>query len=68
MLVLTMRVGDVTHIGNEIKVRVLSMSNGQVRVGFDAPKNVNILRGKVKDKLEAEGVPVVMEKSHGTKA
>ena len=68
MLVLTMRVGDVTHIGNEIKVRVLSMSNGQVRVGFDAPKNVNILRGKVKDKLEAEGVPVVMEKGHGTKA
>ena len=67
MLVLTMRVGDVTHIGNEIKVRVLSMSNGQVRVGFDAPKNVNILRGKVKDKLEAEGVPVVMEKGHGTK-
>ena len=53
MLVLTRKVGQVVHIEGGIKVTILKMKNGQVRIGFDAPKGVSIMRGEAL-KLEAE--------------
>lgn len=61
MLVLTQKIGDVTHIGDDISVRVLSVemsSNGtptHVKLGFEAPKRVPIVRGKLDEKLREQG-------------
>lgn len=44
MLVLTRRVGEAVKLGEEITVRVLGISGGQIRMGFDAPKETNIVR------------------------
>ena len=44
MLVLTRRVGEAVKLGEEITIRVLGISNGQIRLGFDAPKETNIVR------------------------
>ena len=44
MLVLTRRSGEAVHIGNGIVVRVLGVKGGQVRIGFDVPKDINVVR------------------------
>ena len=54
MLILTRRVGEAVHIGNNITVRVLGMKGGQVRIGFDVPKEVNIIRTELLNKPKKE--------------
>jgi len=44
MLVLTRRLGETLLIGDDIKLTVVGVKNGQVRLGIDAPKEVNIQR------------------------
>jgi carbon storage regulator len=44
MLVLTRRVGEALIIGENISLRVLSVSGGAVRVGISAPRDVHVLR------------------------
>ncbi|MDX1796357.1 MAG: carbon storage regulator CsrA [Hydrogenovibrio sp.] len=44
MLVLTRRVGETLIIGDNIKLTIVGVKSGQVRVGIDAPKDVQIQR------------------------
>jgi len=44
MLILTRRTEEVVIINGNIKITVLGMSRGQVRLGFEAPANVEIMR------------------------
>nr|Q31F93.1 RecName: Full=Translational regulator CsrA; AltName: Full=Carbon storage regulator [Hydrogenovibrio crunogenus XCL-2] len=44
MLVLTRRVGETLMIGDDIKLTVVGIKSGQVRLGIDAPKDVQIQR------------------------
>lgn len=63
MLVLTRKVGEAILIGSSVTVRVLEIkSNGDVKLGIDAPKHVNVLRDDLKTRLENDGVEVKMEK------
>lgn len=43
------KVGDVT-----VRVIVSSIEHGKVRIGFDAPKEVNILREEVANRFKRE--------------
>ena len=56
MLILTRRVGEAVHIGNNITVRVLGMKGGQVRIGFDVPKEVNVIRTELLNKPKKEPI------------
>ena len=47
MLVLTRCEGDSVFIGKDIVVTVLSITNNQVRIGIEAPKEINIVREEV---------------------
>lgn len=44
MLILTRHLGQVIHIGDAITVTVLGIRSGQVRLGIEAPPDVQILR------------------------
>lgn len=52
MLVMTHRQGDKVYIGNdgEIVVEVLEVHGGKVKLGFHAPKDIPIVRDKVKER------------------
>lgn len=57
MLVLTRYPNESIDIGDNIKIRIVSVEGERVRIGIDAPKDVNIIRDnakvrhpKVKDK------------------
>jgi carbon storage regulator len=44
MLVLSRKVGEEIVIGSNIRVRVLAVQGNQIRLGFVAPREVNIQR------------------------
>ncbi len=44
MLILTRKKGEAIAIGDHIKVQVLNVKGGQVRIGIDAPRDVHINR------------------------
>ena len=52
MLVLTRKPGQRLMIGDDVVVTVLSVRNGQVRIGIEAPRSVSIRRE------ELEAIPV----------
>lgn len=52
MLVLTRRLGQVLRIGRGIKVTVLEVSQGRVRIGIDAPRDIDIHREEAKVKVK----------------
>ena len=55
MLNLTGRVGDQFFIGDDIVVTICKNKNGNVELGFDAPKEIGIHRTKVRDRIKNEG-------------
>ena len=50
MLVLTRKLGESIHIGDNIHVTVLAVHGQQVRLGFSAPENVRIIREELTEK------------------
>ena len=44
MLVLTREPGQAVQVGENIQLYVLSVKGSQVRLGFEAPKHINIVR------------------------
>jgi len=54
MLVLTRRGGEGIMIGDEIEVKVLAVSGEKVRVGINAPREINVYRTEVFERIEAE--------------
>ncbi|MGN7611761.1 carbon storage regulator CsrA [Magnetococcales bacterium HHB-1] len=54
MLILTRRVGESLHIGDEIKITLLGIKGNQVRIGIDAPRHVEVHREEIYDKIKRE--------------
>ncbi|OAI48449.1 hypothetical protein AYO44_06960 [Planctomycetaceae bacterium SCGC AG-212-F19] len=49
MLVLTRKLGESIVIADDIKVTVLEVVGNHIRLGFEAPKNVRILRAELEE-------------------
>lgn len=47
MLVLSRRVGEAVCVGPGVTIRVIETKAGSVRLAFDAPPEVRILRGEL---------------------
>ena len=54
MLVLTRRRGEGVTIGPDIRVVVLGSSGGQVRLGIEAPKSMEVHRDEVHARILSE--------------
>ena len=55
MLVLTRKNNESIMIGDEIEVRVLSISRDKIRIGITAPKHVPVFRKEVYISIKEEG-------------
>ncbi len=51
MLILGRREKETIMIGNDITLSVEAIAKGMVKLGIEAPKEVVILRGELKDKI-----------------
>lgn len=56
MLVLSRKVNEDIIIDNDITIRIISIQNGIVKIGFEAPQDRIILRGELKDAIAGENV------------
>ena len=54
MLILTRRVGEVITIGDYIDVTVLGVKGNQVRLGINAPEEVEVHRQEIYNLIQKE--------------
>ena len=47
MLVLSRKTNDTLKIGDNIEIRILEVKGDTVRIGIEAPKSIDILRGEL---------------------
>lgn len=47
MLVLSRKENETIKIGDDIEIRILEVKGDTVRIGIEAPKSVDILRGEL---------------------
>lgn len=52
MLILTRKIEEEIKIGSEITIKILSISDNQIKIGIEAPGNVQIFRGEVYNKVK----------------
>jgi carbon storage regulator len=56
MLILTRKVGEALMVGTEVTVTVMAVKGNQVRIGINAPQNVEVHRKEIYDGLQPENV------------
>ncbi|MNM64345.1 hypothetical protein D3C81_757370 [compost metagenome] len=56
MLVLRRKVGESVVIGNNIQVQILGIEGDQIKLGFIAPKDVQVLRQELYQEIVAENM------------
>lgn len=61
MLVLTRRPGESIIIGNGIKLTVVNVGPGRVKIGIEAPPSVRVDRAEVHDRIVQEKAADVLE-------
>ena len=49
MLVLSRKIGEKIHVGNDITIEVRRVAGNRVTLAVDAPRNVRILRGELRE-------------------
>ncbi len=54
MLVLTRKAGEGIIIGDDIRITVVEMKGGGVRIGIDAPRELKVHRQEVYDRIKEE--------------
>lgn len=54
MLILSRRPGECIKIGDDITITLLGIKGNQVRLGFEAPKDVQIYREEIWVKMKNE--------------
>ena len=54
MLVLTRKLGETITIGDHVKVTVVGIDKGQVRLGIEAPRNIVVHREEIYNAIQKE--------------
>jgi carbon storage regulator len=54
MLVLTRKLGEWISIGENVTVKVLAVHGDQVQLGVDAPREIPVHRGEIREQILAE--------------
>ena len=54
MLVLSRKAEESMYIGEDIKITILDIRGGQVRIGITAPEDIKIHREEVYNRISSE--------------
>ncbi len=56
MLVLARKTDESIQLGDDIILKVISIDKGVVKIGIDAPKDVNIIRSELLENVKDSNV------------
>ncbi|KJZ82828.1 MULTISPECIES: carbon storage regulator CsrA [Clostridium] len=59
MLIITRKKGESIMIGDDIEITISKIEDGSVKIGIEAPKNINILRRELYEEVENENKEAV---------
>ncbi len=68
MLVLSRKENQKIRIDSEIIINVISISENQVKIGIEAPKNVKILRDEIYEGVRKHNVDASIQSKQFTKS
>lgn len=54
MLVFVRNAGESVIIGDDVTVKILSVSGNKVKIGFEAPKEISVHREEIYIKIQEE--------------
>lgn len=52
MLILTRKLNEEIRIDSDVVIKIIALSESQVKIGIEAPGNVKILRGEIYEKVK----------------
>ncbi len=58
MLVLTRKIGEQIIVAGNIRISIVEVGLGRVKIGVDAPRSVTVDRGEIHDKKQGQEAPV----------
>jgi len=67
MLVLTRKVGQAINIGDDIRLKIIEIGNGFVKIGIEAPKDLSIYREELYEKLKQFNLEAAMQDTNKLK-
>jgi carbon storage regulator len=56
MLILTRKVNEEIIFNSNIRVKIISIADNQIKIGIDAPKDVEIFRGELYEKVKQAAI------------
>ncbi len=56
MLILSRKVNEEIILGNDIVIKITDISKGNVKIGIEAPREMTILRGELKEKIQQANI------------
>ena len=59
MLVLTRKQNESIVIGKDIEVKILAIEDGKIKIGIEAPKEIEIFRKEIYVEIEKENVSAI---------
>ncbi|ALP89493.1 carbon storage regulator CsrA [Clostridium butyricum] len=59
MLIITRKKGESIMIGDDIEITISKIDDGSVKIGIEAPRNVDILRKELYEEVEKENKEAV---------
>lgn len=54
MLILTRKVNESLRVGDDVIVTVLGIKSGQIRIGINAPRDIEVHRQEVYERIQNE--------------
>jgi len=63
MLILTRRVGEALMVGDDTKIVVLGVKGSQIRLGINAPKDIEVHREEIFDKINTKDDSIKIKSS-----
>lgn len=54
MLVLTRKLGEIIRVGDSVKITILEIRSGAVKLGIEAPLEVKVHREEIYDRIQEE--------------
>ena len=62
MLILTRKINEEIIINSEIRIKILSISENQIKLGISAPEDMEILRGEIFERVKQIAINLTLGK------